>query len=176
MLCAPIETPRLILRNLALQDASEAYLAWLSEPLVNRYLEIRFYPQTIATLEAFISDMNDSKDNVLFGICIRETGEHVGNIKLGPINDHHRRADIGLLIGSAAHWGKGYATEAIAAITDVALTTLGLHKVTAGCYARNEGSRRAFLRAGFAEVGRLRQHWDTDEGWDDEVLLEYLRP
>ncbi|MBY0431841.1 MAG: GNAT family N-acetyltransferase [Rhodospirillales bacterium] len=107
-----------------------------------------------------------------------DDGRHVGNIKLGPINRHHRRGDIGLLIGERDQWGRGLAAEAIAAMTAYAFAELGLNKVVAGCYAANEGSRRAFLKAGFAEVARRPRprHWLSDGVWQDDVVLECFAP
>jgi RimJ/RimL family protein N-acetyltransferase len=107
----------------------------------------------------------------MFGMFRRNDGRHIGNIKIGPLETRHGRGDIGLLIGDRGSWGKGYAREAIAAMADYALGPLGLHKVTAGCYAGNEGSRRAFLAAGFVQEGTRRaQLWDG-ERWDDEYLF-----
>ncbi|HEY1157453.1 MAG TPA: GNAT family protein, partial [Arthrobacter sp.] len=100
--------------------------------------------------------------NLFAGIFLREGDRHIGNIKLGPINVHHRRADIGLLVGDRACWGKGYASEAIAILSDFAFGRLGLHRLTAGMYAENEGSARAFEKAGYAREGLLRGHWLCD--------------
>ncbi len=50
---------------------------------------------------------------MFFGIFVIETREHIGNIKIGNIDQIHRFADVGLLIGEASARGKGYGTEAI---------------------------------------------------------------
>jgi RimJ/RimL family protein N-acetyltransferase len=43
--------------------------------------------------------------------------------------------------------------------------------VTAGCYANNIGSVRAFLKAGWQQEGvRKRQYWSQDE-YVDEILV-----
>jgi len=95
-------------------------------------------------------------------------GVHVGNIKL-DIDEHHNRGDIGLLIGPE-HWGKGYATWAINLMTEYAYR-IGLRKVTAGAYAGNVGSIRAFEKAGFEREGILKDHWLVDGAYQDGVLL-----
>ncbi len=110
---APIETPRLILRTLRSPDVGEEYMAWLSDPEVTRYLEIRFTVQTIQGAREFISAMNASEDSLFLGMFLKSSATHIGNIKLGPMDWHHRRGDIGLVIGDGVHWGKGFATEAI---------------------------------------------------------------
>lgn len=171
LLDEPIRTGRLVLRTLTPNDVSDRYLSWLRDPEVSRYLEVRFDPQGKESILAYVEAMNQSPDNLLLGLFLREGGTHIGNIKLGPIDPHHRRGDFGIIIGSRRHWGKGYATEAIKALTDHAFAALGLHKVSAGLYAANEGSRRAFLKAGWLEEGRRRKHWYCDGDWQDDVQL-----
>lgn len=172
----PIISPRLLLRCLEQDDASANYLAWLRDPDVTRYLEVRFAEHSIESLRRYIVTVNDSDDTLLLGIFLREGEQHIGNVKLGPIHPIHRRADMGLLIGEKAEWGKGYASEAIVAVADYAFAQLGLAKLTAGCYGNNEGSWRAFLKAGFVEEGRQRAQWDYLGTRQDGILLGLTRP
>ena len=67
------------------------------------------------------------------------------------------------------------ATEAIMGLTDHAFDVLDLHKVSCGLYAVNEGSRRAFLKAGWSEEGRRLQHWFCAGRWEDDVQLGCCR-
>lgn len=168
---APIETPRLILRTLRSGDVGEEYISWLSDPEVTRYLEIRFTVQTIQGAREFISAMNASEDSLFLGMFLKSRATHIGNIKLGPMDWHHRRGDIGLVIGDKVQWGKGYATEAIRGVTDYAFGVLEMHKLSAGLYDANEGSRRAFLKAGWFEEGRRRDHWLSEGKWQDDIQL-----
>lgn len=170
LLDKPLQTDRLILRNLGAGDATPAYARWLADPEVVRHLEVRFAPpQTIERIREFIATTNASATSLLLGICLKAGGQHIGNIKLGPVDNIHGRADIGFLIGERGHWGCGYASEAVAALSDFALDELGLHKITAGCYAGNAGSARTLLKAGFQQEGVLRRHWWCEgeylDGW-----------
>ncbi|RZJ01611.1 MAG: N-acetyltransferase [Brevundimonas sp.] len=167
-----LTTDRLVLRPLDQGEVGEAYVGWLADPRVNRFLETRHAEQTHASIQAFVESMNASGHSLLWGVFPRASGQHVGNIKLGPINPHYRRADIGLLIGEPAEWGKGYAVEMIGAVTCYGLETLGLKKLTAGCYSANEASRKAFVANGFREVGRRMDHWLVEGEWMDDVILE----
>lgn len=143
----------------------------MNDPEVVRWLEVRGRTFTAADLADFVESQNANPLVHMFGMFLQEDGRHIGNIKIGPLDTKHGRGDIGLLIGDRASWGRGYAREAIAAIADFALGPLGLHKVTAGCYAANEGSRRAFLAAGFIHEGTRRAHLWDGERWDDEHLF-----
>lgn len=144
----------LFLRSLTEVDATSQYLSWLTSPEINRYLEIRFSPpRTISDLVNFIKVANASTQTLLLGIFLTD-GRHIGNIKLGPIDWNHASSDIGFLIGDSKEWGKGYASIAIGLMVNYAFKNLNLAKLTAGCYAINEGSRHALLNAGFVEEGR----------------------
>lgn len=169
-----LRTDRLLLSPLAPDDVGDAYVGWLRDPSVNRFLESRHVAHDMASTRAFVSTVNSSDDAILLAIRLAGTRQHIGNIKLGFIDRLHRRADIGLLIGEASSWGRGFASEAIAAVLRLAHTDLDLAKVTASTYAANIGSIRAFLKAGFVEEGRQLRHWRSGEGWDDNVLLAHF--
>ncbi|MEO8021578.1 MAG: GNAT family N-acetyltransferase [Polaromonas sp.] len=152
----PIETARLQLRNLTSADVTECYLSWLSDPEVLRYLEVRFSkPGSLEELGAFVKNVNDSTDTLMFGIFRKDTGRHIGNIKLGPLKFEHARAEIGFLIGDRSSWGAGYASEAIQAVAQFGLDHLKLVKIGAGCYETNVGSMKALLKAGFLQVATI---------------------
>lgn len=170
----PLKTEHLILSTLDPMALAPEYLEWINNREITRFLEIRFRPHTAADLAAFVTQMNDSADNLLLGIFLKDGRRHIGNIKLGPVIAPHHRADIGILIGDRSYWGKGYATEAIDAITAHAFDSLGLHRITAGMYEENIGSYKAFLNAGYTEDGRLKEYWLSDGGWQDEIVLHKL--
>ena len=152
-----LQSSRLLLRALEPGDLNATYLSWLNDPAVNRYLETRFLPQSHEALQAYWEDHRDDPSSPWFAICLASEGRHVGNIKLGPIQWLHRRADLSLFIGERKCWGQGYASEAIALVRDWAFRELDLQKLNAGIYSGNLGSRRAFEKCGFELEGTLRQ-------------------
>jgi RimJ/RimL family protein N-acetyltransferase len=148
----------------------------MNDPEVTRFLESRFASHTPGSLRRFISDAELAADVYLFAIELLDGRRHIGNIKLGPVERHHGRADIGLLIGAKDCWGRGYATEAIETVTGWAFAELGLRKVTAGAYAPNEGSIRAFERAGYHIECVRRDHYVDTHTTVDAVLLARFAP
>lgn len=157
-----IDVERLYLRELTVDDCSEEYVSWLSDPTVNRFLETRHAVQDAASVRSFVERMAAKEDEFLYGIFLQESERHVGNIKVGPIRREHSLADVSLLLGARDVWGQGIATEAIRAISIHAFTTLGVAKLSASMYSANEGSRRAFIKAGFADEGLRRAHYVLD--------------
>lgn len=152
-------------------DVADEYVSWLNDPAVNRYLESRFVHHTPESTRRFVQSILDSDDSIIFGIRYVPCARHVGNIKLGPVDRQHRRGEIGLLIGDRAVWGRGIAAAAIELATRYAFDSLGLLKVTAGCYAGNIGSRRAFEKAGFVVEAIRKRHFLLDGAPEDAVLL-----
>jgi RimJ/RimL family protein N-acetyltransferase len=56
-------------------------------------------------------------------------------------------------------------------MANIACEELGLRKLTAGCYASNVGSVRAFCKAGFAVEGCRKAHFMLDGRTEDLLLL-----
>jgi len=162
---------RIYLREVRSYDANETYCGWMNDPSVSQYLESRFYPHTVKSLKKYIKDKQGDRSNVFLAIILKDSNRHIGNIKLGPIDDIHRLADIGIIIGEKDCWGKGYATEAIRLIVKYAFDKLNLHKVTAGCYGPNKGSIKAFKKAGFLQEGVHKTHCYCNGRYVDDVLL-----
>lgn len=153
---------------------TDAYVGWLGDPEVNRYLESRFAVQDRASVEAFVTNLLASDTNLFLGICDRDLDLHVGNIKLGPIDRRHGLGEIGIMIGDRRAWGRGVGGRAIALVADIAREELGLRKLTAGCYARNVGSAKAFEKASFVVECVRPAHFLLDGEPEDLVLMARL--
>lgn len=168
--------PRVYLRPLKLIDAHGPYLTWMNDPEVMQHLESRFKRYSVADLEKYLQEVTQQPSIHFLAICLKDGERHIGNLKLGPVNPLHRCGEIGIIIGAKDCWGQGYATEAISLLAAYAFGPLQLHKLTAGCYATNEGSARAFCKAGFSIEGRrISQCWQEDR-FVDTILLGMVNP
>lgn len=169
-----LEGAKLYLKPFTVGDVTEEYIGWLNDPEVNQFLESRFEHHTLESSRVYVEKISQNPANIFLAIMSKDTGRHIGNIKLGPIDSHHKVGSIGLMIGDKNSWGKGLATEAVKLLTDYAFDTLKLHKVTAGAYENNAGSIKIFLKLGFFEEGRRKKHMRFDYGYVDYVLLAKL--
>ncbi len=138
---------KIYLRSLEKVDASEKYAAWLNDPVVNQYLETR--TATVVDLEKYIAEKSASPQCLFFGIFTNDTSEHIGNVKLEPIDLVTKIATMGILIGEINFWGKGIATEVTNLITDFAFSELGLKEIRLGVDAENVSARRVYEKCGF---------------------------
>jgi ribosomal-protein-alanine N-acetyltransferase len=168
-----ILTERLVIRVLTEHDVTEKYVAWLNDPEINRFLEVKHQVDDLESCLRFVSSMNDSRTENLFGIFVND--EHIGNIKLGLINWVHQYGELSFFIGEKQSWGKGFITEAIAAVCSYGFNELGLVKIAAGCYAENLSSLRVLTKSGFEIEGLLKQHVNFEGSRQDVYKLGLLK-
>jgi len=170
-----IEGDRIYLREVRPSDVNEDYYRWMNDSEVTQYLESRFYPNSLERLREYVASKLANHDIVFLAIVLKDDHRHIGNIKLEPINWIHRSAEVGIIIGDKSNWGKGYATEAIQLVVDYAFHKFNLHKITAGCYANNQGSLKAFGKAGFKVEGVRKEQFLWNGQYVDAVLLGIVR-
>ncbi len=170
-----IEGKNIYLRRMTEEDVSEDYVRWMNDPEINQFLESRFYKQTVESTKSYIRSVSNDA-NYQFGIFIKGTNQHVGNIKIGNINHFHGFADIGFLIGEKNYWGKGVATEAIGLASDFAFNTLKLHKLWGGAYSPNLGSVKAFLKNGYQQEGIKKSQYLCHGIYVDDILFGKINP
>lgn len=161
---------RLGLRPLSRGDFAGGYLSWLNDPEVNAYSGRRFRPVSEADAERYLASLGG--DAQVLAICLLDEHRHIGNIKYGPVDWPNRCAEIEILIGDKAQWGKGYATEAIGLVTAHLFTVLRLHRVEAK--SANPGFIRAVEKQGWTREGALRGRMLLKDGWTDYVLYSIL--
>jgi len=150
------ESERLFFKRLTELDVTDRYVEWLNDSEINQYLEIRFEVHDKEKVMDFVKTQNNLNNVYLWGIFVKESSKHIGNIKLGPINFHHQNADISLFIGEKYFWSKGIATEAIRRVSRNGFEKLLLEKIQAGCYETNRASLNAFLKVGYEIEGLQR--------------------
>jgi RimJ/RimL family protein N-acetyltransferase len=152
-----IRTERLLLRPFSEPDLP-AFAAYRADPDVARFQS--WEPGFgLADAREFLADQRglglgargswvqlavvDASDGTLLGdvaSCVSPTG---------PAS-----AEIGLTFSPAAR-GRGYATEAVAAVVDALITEHDVHRVHAECDERNAAAHAVLGRLGFREEGRL---------------------
>lgn len=170
-----IETERLYLREVTRSDVGERYHSWLNDPETNQFLEVRHSPVDMEDILEFVTSMKNNKAIFFLAICLKNSREHIGNIKLGPIHPVHRFAEVSLLIGNKDCWKKGYATETLTALADFAFDTLKLNRLFAGAYDENKGSIKAFENSGFKKEGVFRKMRYYKGRYVDQVMMGRIK-
>jgi RimJ/RimL family protein N-acetyltransferase len=152
-----LETTRLRLRPLTAAD-TDALLGYRGDPDVCRYLP--FPPMDRAEIarrletQWFRTVLEADDEHVTLGAELRETGELVGDVILFLKSREHGVGEIGWVFSPAVA-GRGYATEAAAAMLDWAFGEVGLRRVIARLDERNTTSARLCERLGMRLEARL---------------------
>jgi ribosomal-protein-alanine N-acetyltransferase len=97
----------IFLKTLEASDVTEAYVNWMNDPDVVQFTESRFASHTKESVTKFVEDCRQDPGVLLLGIFDSASGLHLGNIKLGPVNQRHSLADVGIIIGRREFWGRG---------------------------------------------------------------------
>lgn len=161
-----LRTSRLILRPFEIADAPRVQqLAGAREVALNTIHIPHPYPDGAA--EEWISKHEQRIEEGEFSFAI-DDGELVGAIGLHMKRDYER-AEIGYWLG-VPFWGRGYATEAVAAIIRYGFEELKLNRIYAGYFSRNAASGRVMEKSGMKYEGSLRQHVKK---WDEYVDVIY---
>lgn len=166
---------KVYLRGLERADLEGDYFQWLNDYEVTRFLEVGRFPNTEEAMEEYYRNTALSNNDIIFAIIDRETDQHIGNIRLGPIDWHHRRAFIGHMIGNKAFWGKGYSTEAIRLVVEYGFIRLGLNKICARMAANHPASHRAYEKAGFTDEGQAKSEFYFEGEYYDSLYVGITR-
>lgn len=168
-----LETPRLRLRAFTEADVDDIWPI-VSDPDFPKLMSWPAHADRGETL-GFVRAVNQSlAENAGVVWAIEHEARVIGSIGLDSMVFAMRalridRAELGFWLGPA-HWRKGLMAEAAEAVIGCAFQTIGLHKVTVGCFAENEASRRLIEKLGFRYVGRL-----EDDVWRDGRWHAHLR-
>ena len=148
-----LETERLVLRPFEPGDAEAMFANWARDPAVTRYLRWEAHPDTAETRRV-LADWAAAyarPDFYNWGIVRRADGVLMGAIGVCPAEDAALPPEPGYALGRA-FWGRGYATEALQAVTDYMFRSEGLDALSC-CHAmENPASGRVMCHVGFQYV------------------------
>jgi ribosomal-protein-alanine N-acetyltransferase len=131
-----------------MSDAAEVFERYASNAEVTRFVAWPRH-QSVRDTEAFLRFSAQEWDQWPAGpylIVSRTDGQLLGSTGLGFQTP--QEAITGYVLAKGA-WGKGFATEALTAIVDVA-TRIGVRRLFALCHPEHRPSRRVLEKCGFA--------------------------
>jgi len=173
----PIETPRLLLRDLVDSDGPAVH-AYASDTAVVRYLD--WGPNTTEDTARFLTMARAARETVPrtayhLAIVLGSTTRLIGGCRIEIRNFVSSHGDIGYVLATDA-WGQGYATEATRALVAFGFEGLALHRIWATCDVDNHASARVLEKIGMQREGHLRQHVRRNGEWRDSYLYAVLEP
>ena len=139
------------------------------------------YPQSLERLQAdFDSNLGDGRRNGMSWVVEADVddgaeGKVIGHCALFNVDDVAHTAELGIVIGDKAYWGRGYGSDAVNVLLDYAFRLRNLRKVYLNVNGNNPRAMRAYAKCGFVEEGRWRKHvWSNGE-YVDLVCMGILR-
>ena len=167
---------RVRLRALEREDIN-TLTRWMNDPEVRDNLLV-FAPISTHAEERWLEGLLDRSDDYVFGVEALVEGKwrHVGNVGLHGIDRHHRRAEIGIVIGEKDAWGMGYGSEAMALMMRFAFHELGLHRIELEVFETNLRALKTYRALGFVEEGVRRESIFKGGRFIDALHMGVLRP
>lgn len=149
-----IATNRLILRPFTLKDTGKVFEMsiedgmkhWIPDQVYADENEAR---EILGFLINCYTEADPTNKPFVLGTELISTGELIGHAGLSPLN--HGEVEIGYAV-EEKYQGKGYATEAVRALSEYGLKHFGLKSVTGVVDSANSGSVRVLEKAGYRFV------------------------
>lgn len=172
----PYTSPRLVLRPFC-SDDRDYYAAYHSLPEVYQYLYAEA-PQGAALADQFetmlVAPFENDGDVLRFAVVRQEDRALLGEVLLKLASRAAQQGEVGYIF-NPAFAGKGYATEAVAAVLGVGFDTIGFHRIFARLDAANRGSVGVVERLGLRREAHLIQNDCFNGQWGDEYIYAMLK-
>ena len=174
-LALPITTERLALR-IYREDDLEPTLAYYALPEVARYIPFEPWTRHVAVeqLKKRLRRTGIDDDKKELGLVVEHAGKVIGDVCLWCADDTRKRGEMGWAFRPDVA-GRGFATEAVRALVDVAFGRYGMQRVFAQLDARNSASARLCERVGMSREAHLRRDWWAKGEWSDTLVYGLLR-
>jgi RimJ/RimL family protein N-acetyltransferase len=172
----PLRTARLVLRPFSPEDLDDLFDIQ-SRPEVARFLywDARDVEQVREALDLKTreSALDEEGGRLSLAVVLPQRGTVIGEVMLRWLSREHRQGEIGFMF-HPDHQGRGYATEAAAALLRLGFADLGLHRIIGRCDAQNLPSARVLERLGMRREAHF-IHAEIFKGeWGEELVYAML--
>ena len=165
------------LRRLETSDVPSFFPHWNSYRL-RQYLPTPL-PSNPEDMTDYIQSANESfskRKGFAFGIETLDSNKLVGIVNLVNVSWISQNGEIGVLaIFDPEGWGKGYGSDAMRVLLDMAFSVLNLHSVYLWVAGFNERAIKFYEKIGFVNTGKLREMAYRNGKRYDVVTMDILR-
>jgi ribosomal-protein-alanine N-acetyltransferase len=170
-----METPRLLLRRMKVEDAEEVFFL-RSNPEVNKY-SLRPLATEIKQAEEFIQLVESlliSNEGITWVMALKEAPERmIGNLGIWRFIKEHYRGELGYVL-HPQYQGKGYMQEAFNEVIKYGFETLGLHSLEANVDPSNLPSIKLLERNNFIREAYFRENYFANGTFHDTAVYTRL--
>ncbi len=171
-----IETDRLILRKLSVDDAEDMYRNWANDPEVTKYLTWPAH-DSVEVTKNILSMWSEeySKENYYqWGIELKSIDEVIGTISVVGMREEIDKVHIGYCIGKR-WWHQGIMTETLGAIIDFFFNEVGCNRIESRHDTNNPHSGEVMKKCGMKLEGVKRDADINNQGLCDVKEYAILR-
>ncbi|MES2345367.1 MAG: GNAT family N-acetyltransferase [Chlamydiota bacterium] len=150
-----LETKRLILRKLTIEDAQDLF-AITSDKEVVKLTAINLQ-STLEEAERYIESSLNQHTTLPWIVLEKTTNVIVGLCTFFDLSIGQKRGEISFVFARSA-WNKGYATETAQELIRFGFETLKLVRIQGSCHPDNNQSSRVLEKCGMQYEGLLRSY------------------
>ncbi len=161
-----LETKRLILRKISMNDAEDMFHLRTNEDAMKYINKPKL--TSIDDAKEIIKKMNDP-DRIQWGITLKNKNKIIGTIGYHRIEKEHYRAEIGYML-HPQYWNTGLMSEAIAKVINYGFNEMKLHSMEAIINPGNTISRKILQKFYFIKEAYFKENFFFEgEFYDSEV-------
>ncbi len=171
-----LETPRLVLRELRMEDADFLFIEW-SDPAVTHFITDQEPLQSREQLEDFLCPFQSPGKNPFlkwWGIERKADGHLIGTCGFFRWSRQHHRAKIGYDLRPEV-WGQRLMPEALRALIQFGFEEMDLNRIEAIVREDNLRSQLVLVKLGFQWEGFGREYYRRDGIYKDQVQYSLLK-
>lgn len=143
-----LNTERFTLKVLRPEMVGAEYLSWFSSSETTEYIDYAKNKVTLSGLKSYVQEKLENEKILFFGIFLKDSLLHIGNIKFEPIDFEKGFAILGVLIGDNNWRGVGVFAE-ISKVLEKSLSEKNIKKIYLGVDKSNSAAVKAYLKEGY---------------------------
>lgn len=170
-----LETARLLLEPLTASHTDFVFRHF-SDPAVTQYLLDEPPVTKYAEAEEIVQFYAEPAGKPYNRWVMIQKSDHqpIGTCGYHKWDKRNLRAEVGYDL-SPDFWGQAYMTEALKAVISHGFEKMGLNRIQAVVYVKNNRSIRLLQKLGFAQEGLLRDYYCLDTKFYDHALFSLLQ-
>ena len=164
-----LQTERLLLRRLRVSDSGDFFTNLVNDKEVLRYTAWPYH-ETIEQTVGMLTAWCGAYEKPLF-YCwgVEFEGKIIGNLTVYRIYEDTNSLEIGYCFGKE-HWNKGFATEAVKAVTDFLFSAVNAEKIIVSFASGNPASGKVAEKCGMTYVKTDKAAFTTQSGEVVDVI------
>lgn len=170
-----IETERLLMKGLTPSTFTNIFES-LSKPEIMEILGHRTEDEYAHEEHKYQNGYASyNRSFMLFLMMDKATQKIIGRCGLHNWNTDHQRAEIGYVMIEEGFKQKGLMSEAVVSVIDFGFRKLNLHRIEALVGKDNLASLKIIKKNGFVKEGLMREHYKTQNGFEDSMVFSLLQ-